>query len=114
MPKPTFHPILTLTITAATDLDHAHRFVGFDGRPSTAGAKALGVNNATFAAGEHASVDAIGVVLVESGAAVAVGQEVTPDADARAVPIQSGHWPCGWALDAAQGPGELIRIARGI
>ncbi|MDO5289340.1 MAG: DUF2190 family protein [Pseudomonadota bacterium] len=113
MPKPTFHPILTLTITAATDLDHAHRFVGFDGRPSTAGAKALGVNNATFAAGEQASVDAIGVVLVESGGAVPQGAEVQAGAEGRAVALDGGK-PNGWALDAAQGAGELIRIARGI
>lgn len=112
--KQTFQPVLTTTIRAAVDFEHPYRFVGFDGNRPAAGGKALGVNNATFAKDELASVDAIGVVLVETGDAVAVGNEVTPDADGRAVPIQGGNWPGGWALDAATAAGEVIRVIRGI
>lgn len=112
--KQTYQPILTTTITAAADLEHEKRFIGFDGNYCGDGAKALGVLSTTFAKGEFASVDAIGIVLVEAGDAIAVGQEVTPDAQARAVPIQPGKWPGGWALDAASGAGQIIRIARGI
>lgn len=113
MRKPSFHPVLTLSITAAADLDDVRRFIGFDGRVCAAGEKALGTNSAAFAAGEQASVDALGVILVESGAAITAGAQVECGDQGRAAPLASGK-PCGWALDAAGGAGELIRIVRGI
>lgn len=111
--KATFHPILNLSITAAVDLEHVYRFVGFDGRPAAEGAKALGTNNATFAKGEQASIDALGVILVEAGGAIALGAEVQCDGEGRAVTLASGK-PNGWAMDAASDAGQIIRIARGI
>ncbi|PAT32870.1 capsid cement protein [Vandammella animalimorsus] len=111
--KATFHPILTLSITAAVDLEHVYRFVGFDGRPAAEGAKALGVNNAAFRAGTQASVGALGVVLVEAGGAIALGAEVQCDGEGRAVTLSGGK-SNGWAMDAASDAGQIIRIARGI
>lgn len=108
-----FHPVLTISITAAADLNDVRRFIGFDGNLCAAGAKALGTNNATFAAGEQASVDALGVVLVEAGNAIAAGAQVESDGDGRAIPLASGQ-AGGWALDTAQAAGDVIRILRGI
>lgn len=111
--KATFHPVLTVTVTAAADLDKPRRFVGFDGKRCAAAAKALGTNNATFAKGEQASVDALGVILVEAGAAITLGAEVQCDGEGRAVPLSGGK-SNGWAMDAASDAGQIIRIARGI
>ena len=113
MKHPTFHPVLTLTVVAAAAITATRRFVGFDGKLAAAGAKALGTNPVTADLGEHLPVDAIGTILVESGGAITQGAEVEADDQARAVPLGGGK-SNGWALDAAQGAGELIRIARGI
>lgn len=111
--QPSFHPVLTLSITAAADLDKPRRFVGFDGQRCAAAAKALGTNNATFAKGEQASIDALGVILVEAGAAITLGAEVQCDGEGRAITLTSGK-SNGWAMDAASDAGQIIRIARGI
>ena len=111
--KQTFHPLLTISVTAAADLDNERRFVGFDGGVCVEGAKALGTLAATAAAGEQAPVDAYGVVLVEAGGAIAVGAQVESDGDGRAVTLASGA-PNGYAMDEAIAAGEVIRIARGL
>lgn len=111
--KPSFHPVLTLSITAAVDLDHPRRFIGFDGQPCAAGAKALGTLAAPTAAGEQAPVDALGVILVEAAGAIAAGAQVEADADGRAVTLGSGQ-ANGWALDSVDAAGELLRVARGL
>lgn len=111
--KKTFHPVLTVSITAVADLAHERRFVGFDGDTCAAGAKALGTLAATTDAGEQAPVDALGVILVEAGAAIALGSQVEADANGCAVVLAAGA-PNGWAMDEATAAGEIIRIARGI
>ncbi len=111
--KPTFHPILTVTIIAAAAIAVERRFIGFNGNIAAAGEKALGTNPVTAAQGEAMPVDSHGVILVEAAAAIEQGVQVEGDADGRAIPLAGGV-PNGWALDAADGAGDLIRIARGI
>ena len=111
--KKTFHPLLTLSITAMADLNDERRLIGFDGNVCAAAAKALGSLAATTAAGEQAPVDAIGVILVEAGGAIALGAQIQSDATGRAVTL-AGGLPNGWAMDAATAAGEIIRIARGL
>ena len=113
MSKPTFHPLLTLTVIAAAAIAAERRFIGFDGNVAAAGAKALGTNPVTAALGEHMPVDSHGVILVEAGAAVAVGAQVEGDATGRAITLASGA-ANGWAMDAATAAGQVIRIVRGI
>ncbi len=111
--KPTAHILLTVTAKAVAAIANTRRFIGFDGAIAAAGAKALGTNPVTAAAGEAFPVDATGVVLVEAGAAVAVGAQVQADASGRAITLAGGV-PNGWAMDAAAAAGDVIRIARGI
>lgn len=111
--KPTTHILLTVSVLAVAAITATRRFIGLDGAVAAAGAKALGTNPVTAAAGEQMPVDAIGVVLVEAGAAIAAGAQVQADATGRAITLAGGV-ANGWALDAAAAAGDVIRIARGI
>ena len=70
------------------------------------------------ASASAAGLDAISISLplginkVEAGAAVSVGDQVTSDATGRAITFTSGAggWIAGFALDAASGAGEIIRV----
>jgi len=122
-------------ITAAAAL-YANLFVGYDGNPCAANAKALGVPIFDSAPGDVAAVYTAGnIIPVIAGAAVTVGAPVASDASSRAVPapplgvaagatgvqstaangsILSGGAPPvainGYALDAAAQAGALIRV----
>lgn len=102
--------LLTTTILAAAALTR-FRFVGFTGSPTAAGARALGVAEASFDAGEQAAINTHGEILVEAGAAIAVGAEVESDASARAVTKTTGV-AFGVARDAATAAGDVIRVLR--
>ena len=135
----TYKPILIDSIIAAVDLVK-QRFVGFDGNLCAADAKALGVSDADTKLGQQCPVATHGILLVETGGAVNVGDDVASDATGRAVAatpfsvtVPAGATPVtsdaaqpdlveaggvlpqainGTALDAAAGPGEIIRILR--
>lgn len=111
--KQTHNSVLVISMTAMAALAHPRRFVGLDGTPCAAGAKAAGTNIFAADAGEQTPVDVLGVIPVEAGAAIAAGVQVQSDADGRAVALSDGVGN-GWTLDAATGPGDIIRIARGI
>lgn len=108
----THHPILTASITAAADLAK-HIFVGFDGDVCAAGARAFGVSEIAADAGEQASVNVLGIVLVTAGDAITAGAQVEADASGHALPLDAGV-SNGVALDAATTAGDVIRIVRGI
>lgn len=101
---------LVVTVLAAAALVR-YRMVGFTGAPTAAGARVLGVPQAEFDAGELAGVATHGEILVEAGAAVAVGDEVQSDAQGRAITRAAG---IGWgvARDAAAAAGDFIRVLR--
>ncbi|MFN3328514.1 MAG: DUF2190 family protein [Fervidobacterium pennivorans] len=105
----TQQPLLKISIKASANLENLMRFVGFNGNYAGAGAAALGVLDAATNQGEQAPVITYGVVLVEAGAAISAGQAIESDAQGRAVPRTTGVL-LGYALDAASGGGEIIRI----
>jgi hypothetical protein len=130
-------PGITVSIPAAADLVK-NRFIGVDGNYCAANAKALGVSQTDTKQGQQCPVVTGGVKLVESGGAVAAGEEVVSDANGKAVAATAfsvsvpaggtavtsdaaqpdlteagGVLPQalnGQALDAAAGAGELIRV----
>ncbi len=108
----THHPILVLSITAAAALTQ-RRFIGMDGDVCGAGAKALGAAEFNADAGDQASVNVAGLILVEAGGAITAGAEVESDADGKAI-AQSAGVGNGYALDAATTDGDVIRVVRGI
>lgn len=102
--------LLAVTITAASALSRL-RFVDFSGATPADGESVLGIANADYDQGEQAAVNARGDLLIEAGAAIAVGVEVQTDAQGRAVPKTTGV-SAGEARDAATAAGDIIRILR--
>jgi hypothetical protein len=106
----TEQPILITSITAAADFTNSKNiFIGFDGNICGNGAKALGVLNANTALNEQTPVTSSGIILVLSGAAVSLGDKIQSNASGKAITFASGE-ANGYALDAATGADELIRV----
>lgn len=97
---------ITIVATAAIT---AQRFVTALGAPAGAGANIIGVAAMPAANGEPFTVDTLGVVTVESGAAVTAGGLVQADATARAIDRAAGAI-VGRALDGAAAAGQNIRV----
>lgn len=102
--------LLAVTIAAAAALTR-FRFVDFTGNVASAGERPLGVATTDFDTGEQASVATHGEILVEAGAAIAVGAEVESDASGRAVTKTTGV-AFGVARDTAAAAGDIIRVLR--
>lgn len=102
--------LLAVTIAAAAALTR-FRFVDFTGNVASAGERPLGMATTDFDIGEQASVATHGEILVEAGAAIAVGAEVESDASGRAVTKTTGV-AFGVARDAAAAAGDIIRVLR--
>lgn len=102
--------ILTTSITAAAALTQS-RLVNYAGGVCGAGLRALGVANANYDSGEQAGVATHGELLVEAGAAIAVGVEVESNASGQVITKSAGI-VVGVARDAATAAGQKIRIIR--
>ncbi|SDU26802.1 DUF2190 family protein [Desulfobacula phenolica] len=99
---------MTFGITAVSAIA-TQRFVDYDGNPCAAGEKALAASHAGGAEiGEECPL-ALGIVLVEAGAAIAKGDDVESDANGKAI-TQSAGVVNGAALDAASADGDIIRV----
>ena len=103
--------ILMATTVLATSALARFRFANFAGATANATDAALGVPNANYDIGEQAGVATHGEILVEAGAAVAVGAQVQSDATGRAITLAAGV-AAGRARDAAAAAGDLIRVLR--
>jgi len=99
---------LTLSLLASSDIPKL-RFVDYNGAKCPAESRAIGVSEDSATTGEVFPVNTLGVLIVESGDALAVGDAVESDAEGRAVTVTTGAVN-GWAMDAATAAGEIIRI----
>ena len=104
--------VLTETIIAAAAIVQK-RFVNFEGKQAAAGQPAVGASVYDADQGDSLAVDALGIVLVESGGALAAGDAVASDAQGCAVKQAASAVTLGRALDAAVGANEVIRIKLG-
>lgn len=104
----TEQPVLITTIKAQADLSKNY-FTGFDGKLCGAGLKALGVCNADTISAEMMPVTVKGIALIYSGDAVSQADALESDASGKAITVSAGI-ANGYALDAATGADELIRI----
>jgi hypothetical protein len=96
-------PITILVVGAVT----AYHFVGTDLALAGAGDNTFGVA-AYDGTDEATTVDTLGVVPVEAGAAVAAGALLQSDASGRAITKDAGA-TVARAIDAATAAGDLIR-----
>lgn len=104
----TEQPILITSVLAGEAIAK-HLFVKADGTIAGANEKALGVANDELDNAQYGPVVILGISLVKTGGAVAQGAKIASDADGKAVTHSSGEYN-GWALDAAAGADEVIRI----
>lgn len=83
--------ISTLALTAkATGAIAQYRAVGFSGAQATVqGQKIMGVARHAAELGEQLTLDVAGTVIVESGAAIAIGDALIVDVQGRAIPATS-------------------------
>lgn len=105
-------PILTLTVAASGAVTE-RRFVGFDGAQiATADVRAMGVARYGVADGKDLPVDVMGTTIVETGGAFAIGDELTVDANGRAVinPEVGGEVVMADALEASAGAGQFVEV----
>ncbi len=85
----------------------SHRFIGTDLAQAGAAANTLGVA-AYDGTNEDTTVDTLGVVSVEAGAAVSAGDLIETDASGRGITRTAGPIVAR-ALDDAAAAGDLIR-----
>ncbi len=104
----TYAPVLSITIKASQNLP-AYRFVSYNGGLCGEGDKALGVTDVYCPAGESGSVTVMGVVLVEAGANISVGDDVASGVNGKVVAGSSNDFINGGALDNGSS-GDLIRV----
>jgi len=86
----------------------SHRFVGVTSAQAGAAANTLGVSAYDALTGDATTIDTLGVVSVEAGAAVALGDLIETDASGRAI-TRTGGPIVARSLDVAAVAGDLIR-----
>lgn len=104
----TEQPILITSILAADDLAK-NTFIDFFGYTANGSAKCLGVCNADTSTDEQAPVTVKGIALVKTSVAFVIGDAIKVDGSGLATVIGVGPIE-GYALDAASGANELIRV----
>ncbi|UXN07520.1 DUF2190 family protein [Bartonella sp. HY761] len=100
---------MTITIIASAPIQ-AGQLVGFDNKPATAGKKVFGVAaNDGEATGDSVRIVTIGLVDMEAGAAIEVGDELSSNAEGLPIPTAAGASVFGIATRKA-GIGERVSI----
>lgn len=102
--------LMATTVLAVAALSR-YRFANYAGGVANATDVPLGVPNTNYDSGEQAGVATHGEILVEAGAAIALGAQVQPDATGRAITLAAGV-AFGRARDAATAAGDIIRVLR--
>lgn len=106
----TEQPILITSIVCAeTDGIIKNRFIKFTGEYGAENVKSLGITNAEATKGEMVPVSVKGIALVQSGAAITLGAPLQTFDDGLAIEQDAGPLE-GYAMDAASGADQLIRI----
>jgi len=100
---------MTFTIIAAAPMSEG-QLVGFDNKVATAGARVLGVAaSEAESIGDAVKIVAIGLVDMEAGAAITVGQLLASDASGLPVPATGSAIAFGVATRAAAA-GERVSV----
>ncbi|EHP1714749.1 DUF2190 family protein [Salmonella enterica subsp. enterica serovar Javiana] len=110
----TQHVILSETLTATGALVQ-QRLVGYDGKTCTKGGLALGIAEVDAAAGDAVTVNVLGIIAAEAGAAIAVGDKLQSDDNGCVIPLEATGKPeqVGVAITAAAAAGNTLRVMWG-
>lgn len=101
--------VLSLSV-ALTGAVLANRFVTPAGAQAGGDENTLGVATVSGLEGDLVTVDVLGTAVVESGAAISVGQTLKVDAQGRAIPWATSGAKVGIALQAADVAGRFIEV----
>jgi uncharacterized ParB-like nuclease family protein len=101
-------PLLTISILAAAALS-AEKFCTWAGAVPAANAAVAGVTASAASIGDQTPVQTLGVAIVTSGGAFAVGGQLGTDASGNAIAWASGS-VVARAIDAATGSGQRVRV----
>lgn len=108
----TNQPISTTTISQAPAPINSETFVSSLGAAATSGSSPLGVTAYKAAStGDELAVYTSGIVRVLAGEAVTAGDEIQPDDNGQAIPLNSGNDRAGLAISNAATSNTVI-IAR--
>lgn len=103
-------PILTLPGRAAGAITR-QRFVKYDMTQASAGTDVtLGVADYDAAVGQQFNIIALGTAKIEAGGAFALGADVKPDANGRAVDRAGAGVAAARALQAATAAGQIVEV----
>lgn len=103
-----YKPLLIDSIKAAEDIVQ-QRFIGFDGKYCKSGAKAFGISDVDTEKEQYLPISVFGILLVEAGGTVSVGDAVASDDNGKAVKADGSAIVNGYALDNGT-VGQDIRI----
>lgn len=106
-------PGFSFTLPAKVDLNNQWRFVNIDATGNalyaSADGRVIGVLNNKPKATQPATIVQNGVAMVEAGAAIALGADVSAGANGVALTAASGI-KTGVALEAATATGQIIAV----
>lgn len=110
----TQHVILTTTMVVTAAVTQ-QRLVGYDGKPCAEGALAFGVAEVDGAAGDAVPLNVMGILAVEVGAAVKVGDKLQSDANGCVIPLKATGSPVrvGVAVTEAAAAGNTLQVMWG-
>lgn len=106
-----YKPLLIDSIKAAENIVQ-QRFIGFDGKYCKSGAKAFGISDVDTEKDQYLPISVFGILLVEAGGTVAVGDSITSDDNGKAVKAEGSAIVNGYALDNGADC-QIIRILIG-
>ncbi len=99
--------ILALPVTLSGTVA-ANRFVTPAGAQTGADGNALGAARSAGVSGEKITVDVLGTIIIESGAAITAGDTLKSDASGRAITWAVSGVRLAIALQAATAAGQMI------
>jgi len=107
---PQYRPAHTITVVAAGAIN-PKRFVSFAGAQAGEGAAAIGVTQfGAKAAGRSCEVVCLGTAVVESGGAFSQGDELSSDAEGKAVEAVAEGVINAIAMESASGEGLEVEV----
>ncbi|HIA1613690.1 TPA: capsid cement protein [Salmonella enterica] len=111
----TTQQVILATTVVATGALVQQRLVGYDGKTCTKGALAFGIAEVDASVGDAVSVNVLGIIAAEAGAAVTAGEPLQSDENGCVIPLETTGTPArvGVAVTAAAAAGASLKVMWG-